>query len=118
MEDRESAPVERQALSAKTYDAFVSFAEEDRDWAEGFLLEAFSASQVRYCTVADFPAGMPLLEAVSRAIEASDRIVLVVSPAYVADHIQQIVSVLSQYFGVEQGTWPVIPILLGSTPLP
>ena len=100
------------------FDAFVSFADEDRKWAEGFLLAALTTSGIRCCTVDDFPAGMPLLEASSRAVELADRIVVVLSPAYVSDHAQQFITLLGQHFGAEQLTWPVIPILLRPTELP
>ena len=100
------------------FDVFISFAEDDREWAEGFLLAALTTSGIRCCTVDDFPAGMPLLEASSQAVELSDRILVVLSPAYVSDHAQQFVTLLGQHFGAEQQTWPVIPILLRPTKLP
>jgi hypothetical protein len=58
---------------------------------------------------------MPLLEASSQAVESSDRIFVVLSPAYVSDYAQQFVTLLGQHFGTEQLTWPVIPILLRPT---
>ena len=84
------------------FDVFISFAEDDREWAEGFLLAALTTSGIRCCTVDDFPAGMPLLEASSQAVELSDRILVVLSPAYVSDHAQQFVTLLGQHFGAEQ----------------
>jgi len=101
-----------------TFDVFVSFVEPDREWAEGFLLAALRTSGIRSCTVDDFPIGMPLLEAASRAIESSDRVLLVLSPAYVSDRAQQFIALLGQHFGAEQMTWPVIPILLRPAELP
>ena len=118
MDDPEASQVDRGPLSGRRFDAFVSFAEDDRDWAEGFLLRALTASGVRCCTVADFPAGMPLLEAVTQAIESSARVVVVISPAYLADQVQPIVGLLGQHFGLEHRTWPVVPIVLRATTLP
>ena len=99
----------RSAAVTDRFDVFISFAEDDREWAEGFLLAALTTSGIRCCTVDNFPAGMPLLEAFSQAVESSDRIVVVLSPAYVSDHAQQFVTLLGQHFGAEQLTWPVIP---------
>ena len=56
------------------FDVFISFAKPDKDWAEGFLLAALTTSGIRCCTVDNFPAGMPALEASSRAVELADRI--------------------------------------------
>jgi WD40 repeat protein len=109
-----------QASGAITerFDVFISFAAADKEWAEGFLLVALTTSGIRCCIIDDFPAGMPLLEASSRAVEMADRIVVVLSPAYVSDHAQQFITLLGQHFGTEQLTWPVIPILLRPTELP
>src|SRR4029453_8249410 len=87
------------AAATDRFDVFISFAEDDREWAEGFLLAALTTSGIRCCTVDNFPAGMPLLEASSQAVESSDRIVVVLSPAYVSDHAHQFVTLLGQHFG-------------------
>jgi WD40 repeat protein len=113
-----AASEKSSATETDRFDVFISFAEDDREWAEGFFLAALTTSGIRCCTVDSFTAGMPLLEASSQAVELSDRIVVVLSPAYVADQAQQFVTLLGQHFGAEQLTWPVIPILLRPTELP
>ena len=116
--DAAATPEKHRASITDRFDVFISFAQDDREWAEGFLLAALTTSGIRCCTVEDFPAGMPLLEASARAVELADRILVVLSPAYVSDHAQQFITLLGQHFGYEQLTWPVIPILLRPTELP
>jgi WD40 repeat protein len=99
-------------VQRKAYDAFVSFAQPDRNWVHGFLLPALTASGISWCTLDSYPIGMPELESMSRAIESADRVILVLSPAQMGDQGQQLVGLLAQHFGTEQLTWPVIPILI------
>lgn len=97
------------------HDVFVSHAPQDRDWVEGLLLPALTASDISWCTLDSFPLGMPELERMSRAIESSARVVLVISPAHVADRALQLVSLMAQHFGSEQLTWPLVPMMIHPT---
>jgi WD40 repeat protein len=94
------------------FDVFVSFADEDRDWVEGFLLPAFDDAGVRYGSEADFVPGEPLADQFVAAVEGSERVLLVISPAFLADDSARRLSLLAQQFGQERSTWPVLPVLL------
>lgn len=100
------------------YDVFISYAAEDRAWVEGFLLDALKAAGVVAHTEAAFVLGVPRLEAFEHAVQHSRHTLLVLSPAYLADDVARFVNVLAQHFGLESGTWPVIPLMLKSVRLP
>jgi hypothetical protein len=45
------------------YDFFISYANVDRDWVEGYLLDALSQSGVTHHTESTFELGAPRLSA-------------------------------------------------------
>ena len=101
-----------------TYDLFVSYAESDRGWAEGYLFDALDAAGIHYVSEAAFELGAPRIHEFERAVRASRRTLLVITPAYLADAYAPFADLLAQTFGVETGTWPVIPLTLEDAPLP
>lgn len=103
---------------ATSYDLFISYAEADRAWVEGYLLDALPQAGIKYLSEAAFRLGVPRIQEFQRAIQQSRRTLLVVSPAYVADDFSQFVELLGQSYGQDTQTWPVIPLMLEPTPLP
>src|SRR4029453_12567020 len=104
--------------SRATYDLFVSYAEADRAWVDGFLLDALEQAGVKYHSEDAFALGVPRLVEFERAIKQSTRTLLIVSPAYLADTFGQFVDVLVNSYGMETATWPVIPLMLQTVELP
>ncbi|ESA37116.1 wd-40 repeat-containing protein [Leptolyngbya sp. Heron Island J] len=102
----------------KQYDLFISYADADREWVEGYLLDSLQQAGVTYITESAFTVGGVRLLEFERAIQQSHRTLLVVSSAYLADGVNQFISLLSQTYGMETQTWPVIPMLLQSVSLP
>src|SRR5258708_1618400 len=102
----------------REYDVFVSYAEPNRAWVEGYLLDALHQAGVRYYSEAAFALGVPRLLGFERAIQQSQRTVLVLSPAYLADDFTQFPDLLVQSYGLETATWPVIPLILHPVQLP
>jgi WD40 repeat protein len=101
-----------------TYDLFVSYAAADRSWVEGYLFDALDATGVRYVSEAAFELGAPRVVEFERAVRASRRTLLVISPAYLADAYAPFGDLLAQTFGIETGSWPVIPLTLEEAPIP
>ncbi|WP_448609193.1 nSTAND1 domain-containing NTPase [Geodermatophilus sp. URMC 60] len=91
---------------------FLSYVAEDRDWAEGFLLPGLRQASVRVGIESEFRLGRPLSEQFAEAVERSERVVLVISPAFLADDSALRLRLLAQHYGLEHSTWPVLPILL------
>jgi len=100
------------------YDLFISYADADSDWVEGYLLDCLKQAGVRYHSEAAFALGTVRLLEFERAIEQSDRMLLVLSPAYLADGFNQFIDLLAQYYGFDSATWPVIPLVLQPVKLP
>ncbi len=67
--------------SAPPYDLFISHADADREWVEGYLLDALRQVGVRCHTEAAFTLGVPRLLEFERAVRQSERTLLVLSPA-------------------------------------
>lgn len=105
-----SAPLE--------YDLFISYSQADRGWVEGYLLDALAAANVRVVSELNFSLGAPRLVEFERALKQSKRTLLVLTPAYVAESALQFVELLVIHFGLESGTWPVIPLVLEEVELP
>lgn len=95
-----------------TYDLFISYAKEDRAWVEGYLLNALKQANVANYTEAAFDLGKPRLLAFEQAILQSKRTLLVLSPAYLIEEHNLFVDLLAEHYGMETGTWPVIPLIL------
>jgi hypothetical protein len=100
------------------YDLFVSYAPDDRGWVNGYLLDALRSAQIKVISEADFELGAPRLAEFERAVQQSARTLLVLTPAAVTETFSQFVAILVQSYGLESGTWPVIPLLLKPVELP
>ncbi|HUV90710.1 MAG TPA: toll/interleukin-1 receptor domain-containing protein, partial [Anaerolineae bacterium] len=100
------------------YDLFISYAEAERAWVEGYLLDALTQAGVRCHTEAAFALGVPRLLEFERAVQESRRTLLVLSPAYLAEGFMQFTDLLAQSYGLESATWPVIPLILRPVELP
>jgi WD40 repeat protein len=100
------------------YDLFISFAISDRAWVEGYLVDALMAAGVRCISESTFELGVPRLIEFQRAIQQSQRTLLVLSPDYIASNFDQFANLLAQSYGLETAIWPVIPLLLHDVALP
>ena len=105
-------------MTEQNYDLFISYAKENQPWVEGYLLDTLSAAGVRVHTEEAFTLGAPRLLEFEKAVKQSARTLLVLSPAYLAEHFVQFVDLLAQSYGLETATWPVIPLLLEPVELP
>ncbi|HSF29898.1 MAG TPA: TIR domain-containing protein, partial [Candidatus Tectomicrobia bacterium] len=100
------------------YDLFISYAEADRPWVEGYLLDALTEAGTRYTSEAAFALGAPRLTEFERAVQHSQRTLLVVSPAYLAEGFTRFTDVMAQHYGAQTNRWPVIPLKLHPVNLP
>ena len=78
-----------------TFSLFVSYAEADEAWVEGYLLDALAQAGVPYHTEAAFKLGAPRLTEFEEAVQQSARTLLVLSPAYLTDDVGPIVNLLA-----------------------
>ena len=105
-------------VQAAKHDLFISYADANRAWVEGYLLDALQQAGVRYHTEAAFALGAVRVVEFERAIKQSQRTLLVLSPAFVADGFNQFIDQLAQCYGLDTATWPVIPLILQPVELP
>ena len=102
-------------MPTQKYDLFISYADADSDWVEGYLLDALKQAEINYCSEEEtFTLGAVRLDEFERAIRDSERTLLVLSHAYLADRENRFVKSLAQHFGLDTSTWPVIPLYLES----
>ncbi len=100
------------------YDLFISHANADSAWVNGYLLDALQQAGVNYHTETAFELGKPRIIEFENAIRASRRTLLVLSPDYLGDDSHQFIDVLIQTYGLETATWPLIPLILHPVSLP
>ena len=100
------------------HDVFISYADADRAWVDGFLIDGLERAGVRCHREAAFALGVPRLAEFETAIRSSARILLVLSPAYFSSETASFVDLLAQTYGLETSTWPVIPLRLEPVELP
>jgi tetratricopeptide (TPR) repeat protein len=68
---------------AYAYDVFVSYSHQDADWVQGQLVPRLKAAGLMVCIdVESFRLGAPLLTEMERAVDASRKTVLVLTPTY------------------------------------
>lgn len=104
--------------SEATADVFIYYAAEDEPWVEGYLIDALEAAGIDYSWEEAFRLGVPKIEEFDRAIAQSKRVLLVLTPAFVVDQFGQFTASLAAHYGLETGTWPVIPLILKPVELP
>ena len=103
---------------AYPYDLFISYVDADKAWVEGYLVDALTQAGIRCHSEAAFSLGAPRLLEFERAIQQSQRTLLILSPAYLVEGFAQFGDLLAQSYGVETATWPVIPLTLHPAALP
>lgn len=102
----------------KKYDLFVSYADADSDWVEGCLLNALEEAKVNFHSKEKFTPGKLEIQEFEDAIKQSDRVLLVISHAYISNNFDSFIKSLAQYFSLKSGTWNVIPLIFKEVELP
>jgi KaiC/GvpD/RAD55 family RecA-like ATPase len=101
---------------AAQYDLFIAHAPADRAWVDGYLADALRQAGLRWYALAGLKP--PQRAEVESTIAASRRVLLILSPAYVADGFTEMVALLARQYGTGGAIWPVSPLLLQPVQLP
>jgi len=101
-----------------TYDLFISHAKVDHAWVKGFLLPALGLPPERIITQQGFRPGAPIVTEFERAVTGSRCIVLVLTPAYLADEWSTFGETLASHAGVVEQRDRLVPLLLRPCTLP
>ena len=100
------------------YDAYVSYVDDDRDgaWVWETLVPRLEREGLRVAVSGDAQQpGVDRIVAVEQGITEAKRTVVVLSTAYLRDHMADFENVLAQTLGVDEGSYRVLPVTLPGT---
>lgn len=100
------------------YDIFISYAEADHAWVQGYFLRALGLRAESTITRHNFRPGASLVAEFERAVTGSRYTVLVLSPAYLADEWSSLGEHLASHLTIDQQQERVIPLLLQPCDVP
>jgi len=106
-------------LSGKTHDVFISYSHKDGDWVRSWLLPRLEEAGLRVLIdYRDFEIGRPSLVNMERAIERSQRVLLVLSPNWLAHEWTAFEALLVQSDDPLSSRARILPILFADCDLP
>ncbi|MVM34153.1 TIR domain-containing protein [Spirosoma sp. HMF4905] len=101
-----------------TYELFISHAKADQQWVYGYLLPELGLSPKQVITTSQFQPGKSIVAEFERAIKASRYVILVFTPAYIADDWADFSEQLATYAVVASQRNRLIPIKLEEVSIP
>jgi hypothetical protein len=107
----------RMSLSA-IYDRFISYADVDLGWVEGYLLPALGVSSKRVIIERHIKIGSPVIAGLERVTSRSRYILLMVSPAGLVDESAPFSEQLASHVSVAKQHDCLIPLMLEACALP
>jgi hypothetical protein len=99
-------------MNDPAYDVFISHADADRAWVEGFLLPALGLPPERIITKRDFQLGAAIVAEFEHAVASSRYTLVVFSPSYLADEWSTFGAELASYSSVAERRDRLIPLVL------
>lgn len=98
------------------YDFFISFADDAKEWVYGVLVPKLERTGKTYVLVGEI-TGNAWIDDLQANIEASEKILVVVTPQYCTSQRHHLLQVMAFTKGAERREWPVVPLLLKSVDL-
>jgi hypothetical protein len=95
------------------YDAYVSYVDEEPDttWVWDTLVPRLEDASLRVAVSGDVEApGAARVVNIERGIRQAKRTVIVLSEAYLADHMSDFENVLAQTMGIQEGAYRLLPV--------
>ena len=95
------------------YDAYVSYVDEEPDstWVWDTLLPRLEDAGLRVAVSGDVEEpGVARVVGIERGIRQAKRTVIVLSEAYLADHMADFENVLAQTMGIQEGEYRLLPV--------
>lgn len=99
------------------YDAYVSYVDQEPDstWVWDTLVPKLTAAGLRVAVSGDVEQpGVARIVGMERAISQAKRIIVVLSPGYMANHIADFENVLAQTMGVQEGQYRLLPVKIAA----
>jgi len=101
------------------YDVFVSYSHENKGWIDSWLLPKLEAAGVRVCIdFRDFDFGATIVSEMERAVLQSRKILLVLTPEYLASEWAEFESTLAHMLDPAARKRRMLPLLLSVCDLP
>jgi hypothetical protein len=104
--------------SSYQYDAYLSFSPTDEEWVEEHLLPSLNAAGVRVCVPRSMPLGYPKIENIGTAVAQSRKIILILTPSWVADDWSQYATLLARTSDPNAMLARTIPVLVRPCTVP
>ena len=95
------------------HDAYISYVDRDPDagWVWDTLVPRLEGAGLRVAVSGDVEApGVARVVNVERGIRQAKRTVIVLSEAYLADHMADFENVLAQTMGIQEGSYRLLPV--------
>jgi hypothetical protein len=95
------------------YDAYISYVDQgaDSQWVWATLVPQLTAAGLRIAVSGDVEEpGVARVVNIERGIRQAKRTVLVLSSAYLADHMADFENVLAQTLGLQEGAYRLLPV--------
>ncbi len=99
------------------YDAYVSYVDQEPDstWVWDTLVPKLAAAGLRVAVSGDVEQpGVARIVGMERAITQAKRIIVVLSPGYMANHIADFENVMAQTMGVQEGQYRLLPVKIAA----
>ena len=100
------------------YDLFISYAEADRAWVDGYLRPALGLDPARVLTPRDFRLGESVAAEFERGVTSSRFTLLVLSPAFLADRWAEFGEGLVTFSAVDEGRNRLLALTLHACQAP
>lgn len=98
------------------YDFFVSFADDAKEWVYGVLVPKLGRTGKTFVLMGEI-TGNAWVDDLQANIEASEKILVVVTPQYCTSQRNHLLQLMAFTKGAEHREWPVVPLLLKSVDL-
>lgn len=114
------APLTLPALEdGAQYDAFLSVAKADAEWARRHLVQPLEALGLKLCLEdRDFRLGAPRLKEMERAVLKSRYTICALTPDYLRGPFEEFQKELARFRAVESGALRFLPLLCKASELP
>lgn len=99
------------------YDAYVSYVDQEPDaaWVWDTLVPRLEDAGLRVAISGDVEEpGVARVVSIERGLEQATRTVVVLSETYLADHMTEFENVLAQTMGIQEETYHLLPVKMGS----
>jgi len=106
-------------MSSYTYDVFISYSHQDKEWVRMELLPRIEAENLHVCIdYKDFKVGAPIVTEIELAILTSRKVLLIITPAYLESNWANFEKLMLQVLDPANREQRLIPVLKSKCNVP